>query len=180
MENKYYVISNFIFLAYLQTHCQMKTLHIRQLKAQQIWCKFIDAICTNYINMRITKLEINLQYKILRYCTKIQYHQGKEAWQKDRWPEVSPLSSFAAKILNIYPLSQSVTKLCRTMKHFDLQNICHYCLTCFILPFHSNLYQNEFNIIYCKVQFVSPTINNCTFPATQIITWQKKKVSQHV
>ena len=112
------------------------------------------------------KLKMNIQYKISRYCTKIQYYQGKEAWQKDRWPEVSPLSSFAAKILNIYPLSQSVTKLCRTMKHFDLQNICHYCLTCFILPFHSNLYQNEFNIIYCKVQFVSPTINNCTFPAT--------------
>ena len=141
-------------------------------------------MCINYINMRIilmlwTKLKMNIQYKISRYCTKIQYYQGKEAWQKDRWPEVSPLSSFAAKILNIYPLSQAVTKLCRTMKHFDLQNICHYCLTCFILPFHSNLYQNEFNIIYCKVQFVSPTINNCTFPATQIITWQKM-VSQHV
>ena len=177
MENKYYVISNFIFLAYLQTHFQMKTLHIRQLKAQKIWCKFMCLYPV--ILMLWTKFNIDLQYEISRDCTKIQYHQGKEAWQKDRWPEVSPLSSFAAKILNIYPLSQTVTNLSRTMKHFDLQNICHYGLTCFILPFHSNLYQSEFNIIYCKVQFVSPTINNCTFPAKQIIEWQKM-VAQHV
>ena len=35
MENKYYVISNFIFLAYLQKHCQMKTLHIEQPKNKE-------------------------------------------------------------------------------------------------------------------------------------------------